>query len=230
MALISAGVLRLSWHSRQQAGAAHWDIYALWLVLSTIFAYHFTDKTYWTHRLAWLCGATAFVLFFQLQGPQQIWAIAAGACWLLYIFMLRQKTVFKPLLVALVWTMSTHLAFSGTGDSAIWMGIQRFTYVLALTLCYDMADQHFDSHWNTSTIPLHYGTKKTAILAYTALLISGFMLFLLSAHFILMYFFILISLLVASARIVWFLAKNHKKQTKNQVFWSKIAIDALMLG
>ena len=129
-------------------------------------------------------------LYFAPQLPFEIisWLLPLGLISLAYSIpfipttsgwkRLRDIPGLKIFAITIVVTMTTStipLQFSGTvSDLNIWFfDVQRFLFILAITIPFDVRDAHLDKKWNLKTIPLLIG-KKNAILLSIILLYSSF--------------------------------------------------------
>jgi 4-hydroxybenzoate polyprenyltransferase len=172
MVLIAACALRLAAYS--QAMASGWpldlDGFVVWLAGGTLFTYHYDDNNLTTRLTAWLGGCAAIIAFFWMERAAQVVGLGAGLLWACYARVLRGRALAKPLLVALVWVLATHVAVGISGPYFWPICGYRFCLVLALALAYDLVDMRYDAAQKTATIPLKYGKKVAVIVAFVAIL------------------------------------------------------------
>lgn len=233
MLLLSLCIVRLCSRARMPDDGWAWsgDGWTNWLVPATIFAYHYTDTTVVTRMVAYGAGGYAAFAFWYLPPPMQGIVVLCGVLWGLYLLLLRQNTLLKPVLVALVWTISTYGVYYGLQSGPTWAGAAgRFCFILALTLGYDLADQRYDTHLQTPTIPLVFGPRTAWILGASALLAAGA--------------FEVCQMVVhhrppdaplwcaygLAAGLLYALSHGPPPRTRKAVYWWKMAVDALMLG
>ncbi len=174
MALIAVCALRLAdqSHGALRGESLEFGAFVLWLTGATVFTYHFSDAHLQARFTAYLCGVVAFFSFWWLSAWSQVIGIGAGALWAVYALSLRSHTWAKPLMVALVWVLATHIAV-GAGGAYFWpMACYRFGIVLALALAYDLADMRYDTVHETATLPLRYGKTTTVIVAVFSVLFA----------------------------------------------------------
>jgi 4-hydroxybenzoate polyprenyltransferase len=234
MALLSLCIVRLCSRARMPDEVWAWsgDGWTNWLVPATIFAYHYTDTTAATRWMAYIAGGYAAVDFWYLPPPTQGMVVWCGGLWGLYLLLLRQNTLLKPVLVALVWTISTYGVYNGLQTNpAAWAGTaERFCFILALALGYDLADQRYDTQHQTATIPLAFGAYTAWKLAAGALLLAavceGYQVMGLSRR---VDGFRWITYAVAVV-LLYVLSHAPPPRTRKAVYWWKMAVDAVMLG
>lgn len=83
---------------------------------------------------------------------------------------LRRIPLLKPFLIAYVWSITTVLlpVFENSGalfsEKVLWLLLQRFLFILALVLPFDIRDHAVDRNENILTIPLLLGVERTKIL------------------------------------------------------------------
>ena len=87
---------------------------------------------------------------------------------------LRELPMIKTFIVAVTWVIATVVvACQGMQSETVyyWMIIERFTFILALTIPFDIRDAQFDSEAGITTFAGKYGVKSTKIIAIVLLLI-----------------------------------------------------------
>ncbi len=233
MVLLSLCIVRLCSRARVPDEVWAWsgDGWMNWLVPATIFAYHYTDTTVVTRLMAYAAGLYAACTFWYLPPPTQGIVVLCGVLWGLYLLLLRQNTLLKPVLVALVWTISTYGVYYGLQPGPTWAGAAgRFCFILALALGYDLADQRYDTHHQTPTIPLVFGPRTAWILGAGALLSAGALeVFQIAAQYR-PFDPPLWCAYGLAAGLLYALSHGHSPRTQAAVYWWKMAVDGLMLG
>ena len=83
--------------------------------------------------------------------------------------------IYAITLVATFTTATIPLISSGeVGSTDIWLlSIQRFLFILAITIPFDVRDAHLDKRWNLKTIPLILGNERAITLAISLLYVSA---------------------------------------------------------
>lgn len=110
---------------------------------------------------------------------------------------LRDYPFMKIFLIALVWTiLCFSIPKSNYESKDIFLIVERFFFMLAITLPFDIRDINIDSRFGVKTIATELGEKKTVLLALL-LLLSGFILLAIyyfqsneAAYFLLRYLFV----------------------------------------
>ncbi|MCB0618577.1 MAG: hypothetical protein KDC43_24830 [Saprospiraceae bacterium] len=135
-------------------------------------------------RLYALLGAIGSLYFFyRFPWPLRGWTLAPALLSLGYVVpflrrrrRLRDLNYLKIFLVALVWAWATVFlpAFersAALATSAYWMGAERFLYIFAITLPFDIRDLTVDAHAGVGTLPARIGVHRSILLA--ELLLAG---------------------------------------------------------
>lgn len=140
------------------------------------------------HILIYALLAGIAALWFYLQLPrslqiQALWPCLLAAGYVLPILFggkrLRDLSYVKIFLIALVWVWLTvylpaaehHLRFN---IPMYFMCLERFFFVFAITLPFDIRDLKIDAYTKVKTLPSRLGLKPTIVLAGVLLLFSMF--------------------------------------------------------
>ncbi|MEY3242057.1 MAG: hypothetical protein RIR11_3496 [Bacteroidota bacterium] len=208
----------------------HWGWFEVWLAASTAFAYHFNDNVMAIRLWAWALGVLAGMAFFCLPYMLQVMALSTGILWAAYLFVFREFVFLKPLLISLVWVLTTlfmvipvvHYA------AAIPLALSRFCFILALALGCDLVDMRYDTIEKTPTLALRWGKKGVflgalfcLLLATVALAFSSYSYFWKMEH---------MCVLLLSAGLLFWIKNKSEVLSWRQVTWYKLGIDALLLG
>jgi 4-hydroxybenzoate polyprenyltransferase len=149
---------------------------------------------------------------------------------IIFIFNLRALPYIKLILVVLIWTMSTvllpYISYNPTlnNGTLLCITIERFGFLFAIIVPFDIRDIVDDRKLAIKTIPLLLGEKKSILLANVSLILylisvfgyyfySGQMLYLVSG---------IISFLVT------FYIINAKSITKNRIYY-ELFLDGMIL-
>ncbi len=123
----------------------------------------------------------AVFLFFGLSTMQQALLIIPGLISLAYIIpfsrkgkRLRDFPFIKVFLIAFTWAWVTVIVplWEIRSDGIWWLFFERFFFILAITLPFDIRDVVLDKSLRTKTIPLLIGIEKTKRLSFLMLGIS----------------------------------------------------------
>ena len=123
----------------------------------------------------------AVFLFFGLSTMQQALLIIPGLISLAYIIpfsrkgkRLRDFPFIKVFLIAFTWAWVTVIVplWEIRSDGIWWLFFERFFFILAITLPFDIRDVTLDKSLRTKTIPLLIGIEKTKRLSFLMLGIS----------------------------------------------------------
>lgn len=123
----------------------------------------------------------AVFLFFGLSTMQQVLMIFPGLVSFAYIIpftrrgkRLRDYPFIKVFLIAFAWAwVSVVVPLWEIRSGGIWwLFFERFFYILAITLPFDIRDLSLDKSQGTKTLPLFLGVEKTKRLAFIMLGIS----------------------------------------------------------
>lgn len=146
------------------------------------------------------------------------------------VFRLREIPFLKIFLIALVWSSSTILlpviqsGITFNWTHVIAMLAERFLFILAITIPFDIRDVEADKQAGLKTIPLLLNENKSLVISYLSL----FIFFLISfIHYQqLNYWFIIFSLGVSSLTTFIFL---NSKKIRNMPFYYYGILDGTML-
>lgn len=146
------------------------------------------------------------------------------------VFRLREIPFLKIFLIALVWSSSTILlpviqsGITFNWTHVIAMLAERFLFILAITIPFDIRDVEADKQAGLKTIPLLLNENKSLVISYLSL----FIFFLISfIHYQqLHYWFIIFSLGVSSLTTFIFL---NSKKIRNMPFYYYGILDGTML-
>ncbi len=226
MVLIAVCALRLAdcSHSSLWGEPLELDAFALWLTGATVFTYHFTNNDLTARYTAWLCGVVAFFSFWWLPAWSQGVGAVSGILWVVYAMALRHHTLAKPLFVALVWVLATHVALGASGPYFWPMACHRFGIVLALALVYDLADMRYDTVHGTATLPLRYGKARAVAVAVFAVLLANFIYAVWGV-----YSWANILQMVGALAVVGITAKREQELGDDQIVVLKMFVDAVLL-
>ena len=134
-----------------------------------------------------LSGLTSFYFFTVIYQPILPLLIAMAAISLAYALpvykkgdewlRLRDIPGVKIFLIAIVWSLVTEgfpALMSGNTIKALPL-IERFLFIFAITIPFDIRDMRFDDH-NLSTIPQYFGVRKARWIGVVALLFAELIL------------------------------------------------------
>ena len=143
----------------------------LWLLFASFFVYNIHTKYSELRTVAKSSGLIAALLTIALPPISSQIALFAGLLWLGYYYSLRSLAILKPILIGLVWVLTTHAI---PIHDWRWNEIAffRFGLVFVLSLAYDLVDQQRDLTQNTQTLVLLLGFKTSMLLST---LILGFL-------------------------------------------------------
>ena len=108
--------------------------------------------------------------------------LPAGICSLLYVLpilsrkrRLRDINYIKIFLIAFTWSYIAIIPIMEIAEASYtWISfIEKFFFILAITLPFDIRDSHIDRLTRLKTVPSQLGYSSTYILAYTLLAIAG---------------------------------------------------------
>lgn len=192
-----------------------------WLFFATSFVYNIHNNYPPIRTAAQLAGLIAAVLLVILPHDVRQIALVAGLMWLSYYTLLRSWTIIKPILISIVWVLTTH---SIPIHNWYWdkIALFRFGLVFVLALGYDLVDQQDDTNQNTQTLVLRLGNKKTGLLATAVMVLFALIAF--DQSIIRLPIFI--SSICSIALIL--LITTKKPTYTNTIFW-KWAIDTILL-
>lgn len=136
-------------------------------------------------------GMFCFYAFFQLQRATQLSLIVAAVLSLAYVLpifgrlRLRDLPYVKIFTIAFVWAFVTVILPVCELGKTINIGVslmflERFLFIFALTIPFDIRDMDWDAQTNVKTIPLSIGLKKAQYLAISCLIICVFLDFILN--------------------------------------------------
>lgn len=146
------------------------------------------------------------------------------------IFRLRQIPYLKIFLIAFVWSTITILLPVIHSENKIedWrvftMIIERFLFVLAITIPFDVRDMLDDSKTELKTIPLKIGEKKSSTLSL--ILISLFLVITIIHYVLTKQYFITIAYIISFITTIYFLL-NKKIQSLTNYYYG--ILDGTML-
>lgn len=131
---------------------------------------------------------------------------------------LRQIPYIKIFLIAFVWSAVTILLpvvkqHTAINQPTIWfMLLERFLFVFAITIPFDIRDMEADKQSNLKTIPLHLGKGKALAISISSL---GCFMVLTTIHYVVSgQTYILIPLLISAMSTIVFLLVEKLKSTK----------------
>lgn len=174
--------------------------YPFFIGLLTIFGYHFLSKNRFKKGVGWLAGLAAALLFFNNNWPVGRLPIGLIALSASYYFPavrrlfppfrrtdlggntpLRASTFGKPISIALVWAVVTVAPLfiffekNASSPALFLMLAERFFFIAALAIAYDLVDEVPDRAAGLATIPVRFGadfSKKLVIfLLFLALIV-----------------------------------------------------------
>ncbi|MEM9886537.1 MAG: UbiA family prenyltransferase [Bacteroidota bacterium] len=128
-----------------------------------------------------LGGLSSFVSFLFLNWNTQIALLLPAILSLGYVLpalnkkrRLRDLHFIKIFLIAIVWTwVGVLLPVLEVGfpidERVIWLLLERFCFIFAITLPFDIRDLEIDRHTKVKTIPALLGAKKSKLLALASL-------------------------------------------------------------
>lgn len=136
--------------------------------------------------------------------------------------------IYAITLVVTFTTSTIPMIISGSVDSTnIWLiSLQRFLFILAITIPFDVRDAHLDKRWNLKTIPLILGNERAITLAISLLYISAILV-------VFQYFytgFVGVGIVVANliaAGFTHFILRDFK--TNNSYLYNAFLIEGAML-
>ncbi len=182
-------------------------------------------------------GVLALLLFFYLSWQSQLGLLLIGGISFAYVlpFMagrkrLRDLNYIKVFAIALTWPLVTILlpAFEmGVEQSLLtWILLaEKFFFILAITLPFDIRDLQVDLHTKVKTIPNQIGAVKTTLLAIVFLGIS-FSIFSAGLFFSLVSFWVWLSYFLATC-ITGFLI-YHAPKVNNDYYFTGL-LDGTMI-
>ncbi len=143
---------------------------------------------------------------------------------------LRQLPYLKVFVIALVWSLITillpvvYLEHSVDGTHLIFMILERFLFIMAITIPFDIRDMAIDQKERLKTIPLLIGEKHSIKLSL--LLICLFLILSLVHYIQTQQYFILLAMSISAIMTIGFLF--HQK-TRNLSFYHKLILDGTLL-
>lgn len=146
------------------------------------------------------------------------------------IFRLREIPYLKIFLIAIVWSVVTVLLPLIYHNAEInffnYIGIilERFLFVFAITIPFDIRDMEEDTASNLKTIPLQLGKKKAEMLSLWAMYV--FMILTCMHYFITSQIFIAIAMLISGISTLYFI--QNKNLQKSPYYFYGI-LDGTML-
>ncbi len=146
-----------------------------------------------------------------------------------YLFRLREIPILKIFLISIVWSATTILLpIVQSGKSfdflhVTLMLLERFLFVFAITIPFDIRDMQGDEQSGLKTIPLVIGVKKSMILANAFII-----LFLIISlyHYQSSSVFILPALIISATSTLYFL---NSKKLQDYIFYHYGILDGTML-
>ncbi len=133
------------------------------------------------------------------------------------IFRLREIPYVKIFIISFTWSATTVLLpliqsgqeFGTTHISL--MLIERFVFIFAITIPFDIRDMEADRTANTKTIPLLFGEKRSMVIAYGSILL--FLLISVLHYSALDQFFLMMAMVVSSISTLVFLKWDRAKRS-----------------
>lgn len=134
---------------------------------------------------ALLAGAGSLYFYLQLPGWVQVSALAPALFSVLYVLpvfrgrrRLRDFNYLKIFLVALVWTWVTVVlpaqqANLGGQFPTLLLGLQRFLFIFAITIPFDIRDLAVDARTNVRTLPGSVGLRQARLLSLGLLVMAA---------------------------------------------------------
>jgi len=144
----------------------------------------FGKHAFWTKVLLFSSSIICAIVFWMLKLEVQLVLVASAAITLLYslpfipkqgkLVRLRDIGLVKIFLIAFTYALSTSIlplvnAAQPFRVTTCLMVLERFLFVFALTLPFDIRDMRYDNKVGLSTIPLKVGIANTLKLAYVSL-------------------------------------------------------------
>jgi 4-hydroxybenzoate polyprenyltransferase len=133
---------------------------------------------------ALLAGAGSLYFYLQLPGWVQVSALVPALFSVLYVLpvfrgrrRLRDFNYLKIFLVALVWTwvtvvLPTQQANLGRQFPALLLGLQRFLFIFAITIPFDIRDLAVDARTKVRTLPGSVGLQRARLLSLGLLVLA----------------------------------------------------------
>ncbi len=146
------------------------------------------------------------------------------------IFRLREIPCLKIFLISFVWAGSTiflpiiQSAIVFNKEHVILMFIERFLFVFAITIPFDIRDMRADARENLLTIPILIGKKNALIVSNIVLVLFTLLC---TAHYQHTHFVLIIVAFILSAISTFFFINNKKMQVKH--FYHYGILDGTML-
>lgn len=185
--------------------------------------------------LIFIAGMTTLECYLRFHIDSQWQIVGAGTVSIAYVLpiwkgkRLRDIPYIKIFMIAGVWTFVT-VIFPLKAFAKVWYScdtfiiFERFTFLLALTLPFDIRDRAWDKKTGVKTIPLSIGIARTQKLAYALLGISYLLtLFIYSMTVYPLYY--LISTTIVLILSAYCISLSHKKQ--NDYFYY-VALDGML--
>jgi len=168
----------------------------------------------------------ALITFWLLHFKVQMALLSVGVITFLYSvplipsqktwLRLRDFAFSKIFIIAIIWSFTTvwipiiHLKVGVSQSVLIALMIERFLFLLAITLPFDIRDQHFDQRESVMTIPHLIGTKSAKTLAILLLVLMCGSAFLRMDGFSFHQF---LPLVISSLMTTFFIIQTHSKQS-----------------
>lgn len=127
-------------------------------------------------------------LFLALQRAVQIGILISGVLTILYLvplirvkgrwWRIRDVGLSKIFLIALMWALVTvvlpvlNAKIQLVQPFVALLFVERFLFIFAITLPFDIRDMDYDTDYQLQTIPLKIGVQKTLFLAYGCILLA----------------------------------------------------------
>ncbi len=146
-----------------------------------------------------------------------------------YLFRLREIPFLKIFLIAIVWSATTILlpiVQSGKSYEMLHvtlMLIERFLFVFAITIPFDIRDMNGDAQSGLKTIPLVVGVRQSMLLSNTLII---FFLGLTAWHYHTSHFFVLPAFILSAISTLYFL---NDKTLQKKAFYHYGILDGTML-
>jgi 4-hydroxybenzoate polyprenyltransferase len=183
------------------------------------------------------CGSIAgWLLFPEIESQMLFWFIPAGVFSLLYVLpvlpfggkwtRLRDLPFVKTFVISAVWTVITvapaskeALLFERISPELLWLMAERFIFLTAISIPFDLRDLTIDARNNVKTFAASWGFHKTrficrALLAAFALFaVAGFQLSFISGS-------TAIAMIISAASSGWLIAQiNEASSEMIYAFW-----------
>lgn len=186
--------------------------------------------------LTFIAGMTALECYLRLYIDSQWQIVGIGIISMAYVLplwngkRLRDIPYIKIFMIAGVWAFVTVIfplkAFAKNWYSCdTFLIFERLTFILAITLPFDIRDMAWDKKTGVTTIPLSIGIKKTKILAYLLL----FMSFLITFFIYFMSVYSLNTLIATSISIVASAYLIHKTDKNKDDYFYYFLLDGTLL-